>query len=911
MNTLTDARISRAQVSVLIREVHTRPTRKLLLIGEPGIGKSTLVDAASAQFSTAGTVVLRASPTFAERYTAYSMLWDLLSGIDWSSLSELPGEHRAIVEIALGHQRAASELPSLATAVALEAILTELASRAHVVLVIDDLQWSDPESLATVERAFRRVPARGVSLVATSREYGTKSSNAPDFTFDFADVYSLDGLSVDELESLTRPAWPSTLTRAQVVALREHTGGNPMWARELIERGVIGNLGALPVGTLHAPLPLTVAVADRLSTLTPAAAEVVSVVALLGRPTLPLLTTVLRFSDVPITAIDEAEAAGFLALTTETARTRHPLHASAAAARLTPARRRALHAFIARAEQDPVVQAQHLQQSEPPGPNETIAEALTVAAITMRQRGARLRSAHFDAQAVERTDPATPHFQARLLNQAQQLFSAGDYAACVRTLALLSVPQLSVPQYDVYLALSTSCVSLSTSRRGAEDFLRTQAPAAHDQTHSAILSSNLVATTTMTVSERAQASEIAFVALAGIDAPNAVHRALRGSIRSQLEAGRGLDQTKITDLNRRQGIQIVVGLDDTGLATTADLAHQIDQLEMSRTAFAGLVEWARREGKEGIERTFFAHAAMVELIGDNNTAARDFAKRSELSVTSPLLPPALQYIAGLLMIAEGQHSDLDRMVEVWRSTAIGGLNATLALSALLGLSAVAQQDWHAAATRLRTAAQAADGLELVELGSRLRVDLPLIEALLHTGATEEAASRLSTVQSFLSTHDRPLSQIALHRISSIHQASLGDLTGALTEATSAVALSVDHRRPSDEARSRVQRARVLRRLRRVSLARADLDAAKQRAIESGNADLVGQVDTMLSTARKSRSATVLTPAESGVLALVRDGHSNRAVAAQLFVSVRTVESHVAAILRKTGETSRAKLISRG
>ena len=58
------------------------------------------------------------------------------------------------------------------------------------------------------------------------------------------------------------------------------------------------------------------------------------------------------------------------------------------------------------------------------------------------------------------------------------------------------------------------------------------------------------------------------------------------------------------------------------------------------------------------------------------------------------------------------------------------------------------------------------------------------------------------------------------------------------------------------------------------------------------------------------SPTRLTAAEGRVAALVRDGQSNREIAAALFVSVRTVESHVSAILRKTGSTSRSKLIAR-
>jgi len=881
---------------------------RLLITGEPGIGKSTLLDAAAARLDMAGTTVLRASPSFAERYTTYSTLWDLLNDLDWRATAGLSDEYRTILEIALGRQGTTVELPALATAIALESILLELSVAAPVVLLIDDVQWADAESLTAVDRTVRRLATRRVSLIATSREY--RSGTLSGLAFDPGDVHALGGLSVDELQSLVRPSWPSTLTRAQVVAVLEHTGGNPMWALELIERGAIGDLGAVPVGALQAPIPLAVAVAERLRALSGPAADVVSLVALLGRPTVALLGEALRFSGTPATAIDEAEAAGFLTLTTQTVSTRHPLQASAAAARLSPARRRELHTFIAQAVDDPVVRAQHLQRSQPAGPDEIIAEALTLAAIAMRQRGARLRSAHFDAQAVERTDPDTAVYQDRLLNQAQNLFSAGDHSACLRALAHVTAARLDLRRYDTYLALSTSARA-SGSVAAARSFLAAQADTvAPDAARSAMVAANTITVAPMTVSQRALVSASANRELTGVDAPNAVHRALRGTIRSRLESGGGLDHTLLDDLDRRQAIQIVVGLDDTGLATAAELAHQIDDVSTSRQAFADLAAWARTEGKEGVERTFLAQAAWVELVDGNVESARDQADRLAIPIASAALPARLQPLAGLLLISAGRHEELAGLVDAWHASA-SGAQRELELSALRGFSALSQSRWDDAVGFLRVAAEAADALELEEPGSRLRVDLPLIEALLQTGATDDAARRLAAVRAFLTGRDRPISQIGLHRVSSMHLASTGDLAGALTQATLAVELAAAQGRSADEALALLQRARVLQRQRRVTLARADLDAAGDRAAAAGRVDLRARVDAALSTARHRRSPTELTEAEARVYGLVRDGQSNKEIAAQLYVSVRTVESHVASVLRKTGAPTRAKLITRG
>lgn len=895
--------VTRAAANAAIGEAGTGHTR-VLIVGDPGIGKSTLLDAAAARFEAAGVIVLRANPSFAERYTAHSMLWDLLADVDWRASPGLSDEYRAILEIALGRKRAATELPALATAIALENILLELTTRAPLALLIDDVHWADAESRAAVERSVRRLAGSRVSLIASGRVPGSTL----DSMFDAGEVHTLGGLAVDELEVLVRPSWPSTLTPAQVVAVHEHTGGNPMWALELIGRGAVGDLGALPVGTVPAPLSLAATAADRLRSLSTPAADVVSIIALLGRPRRVLLTNVMNFIDAPPEALDEAETAGFLAVTTETASIRHPIHASAAAARLRPARRRELNAFIARAVDDPVKRAQHLQQSAPPGPDEVIAAALTQAAVEMRARGARLRSAHFDAQAVERTAPNTAAYQDRLLNQAQHLYSAGDHSASARALALVPAESLDAGQYDAYLALSTS--SFPTGSPAAGAFLAAQAGMIeHDSARLAMVTANAVTVDDLSVSERARMSAVAFDDLAGVNAPNARHRALRGTIRSRLEAGAGLDHALIADLTRRQSIQIVVGLDDTGLAATGFLAHQIDDVAASRQALGDLAAWARTEGKEGVERAFLAHAALVELVGGDVAAARQLADRAGLRMSSAASPVEQRPLAGFLLIAAGRHEDLAGLVDGWRRSATDA-HQHLQLSALLGFSALGQRNWHDAVTHLRVAARAADSLELVEPGSRFRVDLALIEALLQTGQSDEAGRRQGVVGAFLAGHDRPISRIGLHRVTSLRLAAAGDLTGALISATAAVEFSATLQRPADHALALLQRARVLQRMRRVTLARADLQAARDLAADAGSADLRDQVAVALATARPRRDPTELTAAQTRVHTLVRAGHSNREIAAQLYLSVRTVESHIAVILRKSGAASRAKLITR-
>jgi len=903
---------TRSEILHHIAGVVDRPSKKILLTGEPGIGKSTVLDRAAIDFTAAGFVVLRATPSHAERLTLYSTLWDLISELGHSSMEELPAEYRSFLEVALGQQQPSAEVPSLATSIALESLLVHASSAAPVALLIDDLQWADPESLAAIGRAFRRTTTRPVHLVATSRDNDQSGEGAP-LDFDASDVYAIAGLTVEELAHVVQPAWPTTLTRSQVVALHEHTDGNPMWALEIIARGQLGSLGALAVGMVRAPASLAGAVADRLLTLSPDAREVVSIVALLGHPPFELLSSVLGFAGIADDAIDEAEAAGFLSTTTRTVRTRHPLQASAAVSRLTPSRRRELHRFIAQAIDDPVIRAQHLEQSQPEGPDETIAWALTQAAVVTRQRGARLRAAHFAAQAVDRTDPLAAPFQARLLTQAQHLFSAGDLASALDALDRASPYRLDVGQYDVYLALSTSTLHASRGHAATHEFLRARiAEIGDDPIRLAIVRANALEDDRMPVDVRAKVSALSFAVLEGVGAPNAVHRALRGAIRAQIDAGHGLNAELIATSTERQGVQIVVGLDDTGLARTAFLSHLIDDVDASRAALVELVEWAEREGKEGIARTFLMYSALTELVAGDAVTARRFAQQAGLTATSADIPPTVLPILGLLLVTGAEYDALERLLSTWESSEAGsGIYRDLEIPALRGLSALARRDWASAVAHLRGAADRADSLGLVEPGSRFRVDAPLIEALFHLGEVEEARRRLDVLRAFLDEHERPITRIAALRLTSLEYAAGGDLEGALATATESIDAAVAVGRSVDEALGLLQRSRVMVRLRKVTLARRDLEAAHALAGMSGDRDVLARIAFAMESSRRPKSPTQLTAAEQRVLDCLREGHANKEIAARLFVSIRTVESHVASILRKTGQPSRSKLITRG
>ncbi len=118
--------MNRSALLTEILAIASRASRHLLLVGEPGIGKSTLMLTATENLTAAGFTVLRAAPSSAERYTPYSVVADLFSTVDHSSIRVDP-RHEALFEILAGDEPAFRVAPTLAAAIALESVLTELA----------------------------------------------------------------------------------------------------------------------------------------------------------------------------------------------------------------------------------------------------------------------------------------------------------------------------------------------------------------------------------------------------------------------------------------------------------------------------------------------------------------------------------------------------------------------------------------------------------------------------------------------------------------------------------------------------------------------------------------------------------------------------------------------------------------
>ena len=219
-------------------------------------------------------------------------------------------------------------------------------------------------------------------------------------------------------------------------------------------------------------------------------------------------------------------------------------------------------------------------------------------------------------------------------------------------------------------------------------------------------------------------------------------------------------------------------------------------------------------------------------------------------------------------------------------------------------------DPEATVHQLERAAWCADQLEWADPGVRDRLDILLAEAYVAVGRTGDARR----IAVWLRELGERLGRLALtgdaHRIDALAAATVGDLEAAAEAADAAVAAHASSPLRPELARSllvlgQIERRRKARRQSRDALARA-----RELAARMEHRPLLAAIDKELPRVAAGRSGAELTATERRVADLIAAGASNRDAAAALFVSVRTIETHVASIYRKLGVRTRAELARR-
>ena len=350
---------------------------RLLVEGEPGIGKTTVWQAATARARERGFRILASRPGSSETRLTFAGLGDFLSDVDDDDLEALPAPQRRALRVALLRDDPDGPAPEQReVSTAFLGILRVLAAETSVLVAVDDLQWLDRPSRRVLEFALRRLESERVGVLAAARPGGDWASA---FVALRSTRIALPPLSLASLHEVLKAELAVTFPRPTLVRIEAVSSGNPFFAielaRALVERGEpVHGSAPLPV-----PDDLTELIAGRLRRLPAGTRRALLAAAALSTPTLDLLDR---------TSIRKAEAAGVVSIDGGGGvRFAHPLLAASVYANASVADRRAVHRKLAVRVTSPEERARHLALAAE-APDEKVAGMLAEAARAARERGA-------------------------------------------------------------------------------------------------------------------------------------------------------------------------------------------------------------------------------------------------------------------------------------------------------------------------------------------------------------------------------------------------------------------------------------------------------------------------------------------------------------------------------------------
>jgi hypothetical protein len=397
------------------------PPATLLLQGPAGIGKTTVWRAGVERARADGHRVLLTRPLEVEAASSFAGLGDLLGELYDEAAGELPPPQQAALGRALLRVMPTAEeaRPSAVSAGAL-GLLRTAASDGPVLIAIDDLQWLDGSTAATLRFALRRLEAAPVRVLASARAEGGNDGVQP--IGEAVTRLPLGPLGLAELARLTARELGRPLPRPVMRRIERMAAGNAFIALELARAASTrGSSETLTDQALSLNAGRRLA-AERLATLPELTVHALAAVAALARPSTALVAGAVADEGL----LDPAFRAGVLEEGGGEVRFAHPLLAAAALAALTPRERRALHARLAGLTDDAEARGRHLAAATVE-PDAAAAAALDAGAAVAIARGAPAAAAELCEHAARFT-PSSRRAErgARLLQAGRHHRAAAD-----------------------------------------------------------------------------------------------------------------------------------------------------------------------------------------------------------------------------------------------------------------------------------------------------------------------------------------------------------------------------------------------------------------------------------------------------------------------------------------------------
>ena len=885
----------------------------LVLEGEAGIGKTTLWLAGVEAAHERSLRVLAARPARAERGLAHAGLGDLFEGVLDEMLPAMPAPRRSALEVALLLAEAGQRPPDArAVGVAVLTGLRTLAESGPLLIAVDDVQWLDASSAAALEFAVRRLLAEPVLLLVARRP--GEGGPAPESALPAERVArrAVGPLSVGATHRLLLGQLGRTFTRPTLLRLHEVAAGNPFFALELAR--ALDRAGSTPAPGEPFPVPenLEALVQDRLEQLPADSMPVLLAAAALAEPTMQQLSSV--WPDATRSLVPAARA-GIVDLAGDHVRFAHPLLASVLYDHASVAERRAVHRQLAGLVDDTVEQARHLALAAE-GPDDAVARRLDEAADAARARGASIAAAELGELAVRATPSANvDDHRVRLLRAAREHLAAGAPGR-VRALAeeMLRETAQGPARAEALLLLSEveeaagmpvrEVTLLREALRETGDSLGVQAQIELALAEALRLSEGTAAA----VSQARGALRLA----ERVDDDALVARALATLARAMFDAGEaGAISLAERSLALARGSADQDSIDEalwacgycfTFAGRTADAR---DAFTQSLASIAG-----RDDLKENVILWLLA---LVELRAGNWDLAREHAERTcELSQMlaegDPEADPEIEIPLALVSAYQSDHEEARRISErgIVLAEASGQPFYASWYRGVLGLLEHWGGNPAQAVDHFASAMLARESLGFREPAVPLyRADY--VEALLELGRFEEALAVLDPWEVDAERLGREWAHAEVVRCRGLVAAARGDVVAARSLLEEAVELHEAVGDPFARNRALLALGAVLRRALKRGAARDALERSLAGFEILGARHWVAKAQAELGSVGGRTREVGLTSAELRVAELVAQGRTNREVAGLLFLSERTVESHLTHAYAKLGVRSRTEL----
>jgi DNA-binding CsgD family transcriptional regulator len=886
--------------------------RALLIRGEPGMGKTSVWQVGTSVAADAGVRVLVARGVEAEMPLALAALADLLEQVVPEVADRLPASQRLALEAALGVEEAAADGDALVLPRAVLAALRLFADAGPVLVAVDDAQWVDRASARIIAFVLRRLGDHPVATIATLRG-GFDAADPLRLTEAYGarlEQLDLAPLTAGALQRLLRIRRGLRLPRPTLARVQQASGGNPMFALEFATVAARSR----PADPLTVPPSLEKLVRERVEQLPPRLRPLLELVAVLERPTLSLLSRGVGEERALALAETAAQLDVLIVDEHDVVRFTHPLLGATVYGSLTPRARRRLQERASEIVDELELRARHLALGCD-FPDASVAAVVDEAAAAAARRGAPDGAAELVHHALRLTPEVETIVRSqRALRLGRYLAESSQTARAAVVLDELLAQDIRDPVRAEALVLRAT---VDDDAVRSVNLLREALPYCGDDrrlrlrvllvlaSQSAHFLGDLPAAETFTSEARAHSAdledtvlEVTILKLTGMIAllrgtpePDLLRTATelerhapspsgQGSARyalaqqlawgGELEAGRALVEEELADLERR--------------GNDFDRSWQLPML----------VDIELRQGEWARARR---HVAEVEELTDPDNAwsrANARAVKATLAVHTGALPDALTLTLESLAHAEQASMRVSTVRYRW----------------LLGYLELSRGDPAAAWQWL-------DGLssDLEAMGIREPAFIPLlpdaIETLAELGETTEAERLLGVLDTQAMRLEHRWAIPAARRSRALVFLARGETEAAIAEAERAAAEFEARGFPLDSARALLVAGQALRRRGERRRAGAALGAAAEIFTRLG-ADLwLERARQELARANpRPRRDGELTRAEHRVAGLVAAGRTNAEVAAQLYVTVGTVEAHLTRIYRKLDVRSRVELARR-